>query len=316
MGFIFFGKRDSEKFNRKAKSFNLLLRKFNRYFSEVCPQIKTMKKLSILLVLLIITAFRAQTISGVIVSNDDNQPIPYAKIGIEGEKTGTFSDEKGEFLLDLSGIDAGKNVLISVSGFESFRENVQKFKQKNLQQILLHEKTKLIEEVKINPKKLVEKNWGVNTKTKSVTYNVNPQFNKESFLGETALEFKTKKRAKIKNINLNIAEFNSSKPIVLRYAIYNDENNRPGKSLLEEEITVELSENQIKDGVFTFDLNDQNIWVEGKFYVGIQFLKAFEGNVRISAALFKTGYMRQFYGDWEKVSIAAPAINIDVKVEK
>ena len=275
-----------------------------------------MKKLNFLFIIFLSAIIQAQTISGTIVSKEDQQLIPYAKIGVENEATGTFSDDKGAFSIDLSSSDSQNNVVIAVPGYETFTEKVQKFKQQNPKQILLQERTKLIETVAINPKKLIDKNWGVNTKTKSVTYNVNPEFNKGSFLGETALEFSTKKRAKIKNINLNIADFNSEKPIILRYTIYNDEKNRPGKSLLEEEITIELTKDQIKDGVFTLDVNAQNIWVQGKFYVGIQFVKEFEGNIRISAALFRTGYMRQFYGKWDKVSIAAPAINIDVKVEK
>ena len=275
-----------------------------------------MKKLNFLFIIFLSAIIQAQTISGTIVSKEDQQLIPYAKIGVENEATGTFSDDNGAFSIDLSSSDSQNNVVIAVPGYETFTEKVQKFKQQNPKQILLQEKTKLIETVAINPKKLIDKNWGVNTKTKSVTYNVNPELNKENFLGETALEFNTKKRAKIKNINLNIAEFNLEKPVILRYTIYNDEKNRPGKSLLEEEITIELTQDKIRDGVFTLDVNDQNIWVQGKFYVGIQFVKEFEGNIGISAALFRTGYMRQFYGKWEKVSIAAPAINIDVKVEK
>lgn len=275
-----------------------------------------MKKLNFLFIIFLSAIIQAQTISGTIVSKEDQQLIPYAKIGVENEATGTFSDDNGAFSIDLSSSDSQNNVVIAVPGYETFTEKVQKFKQQNPKQILLQEKTKLIETVAINPKKLIDKNWGVNTKTKSVTYNVNPEFNKENFLGETALEFNTKKRAKIKNINLNIAEFNSEKPVILRYTIYNDEKNRPGKSLLEEEITIELTQDKIRDGVFTLDVNDQNIWVQGKFYVGIQFVKEFEGNIGISAALFRTGYMRQFYEKWDKVSIAAPAINIDVKVEK
>ena len=274
-----------------------------------------MKKLNFLFIIFLSAIIQAQTISGTIVSKEDQQLIPYAKIGVENEATGTFSDDNGAFSIDLSSSDSQNNVVIAVPGYETFTEKVQKFKQQNPKQILLQEKTKLIETVAINPKKLIDKNWGVNTKTKSVTYNVNPELNKENFLGETALEFNTKKRAKIKNINLNIAEFNLEKPVILRYTIYNDEKNRPGKSLLEEEITIELTQDKIRDGVFSLDVNDQNIWVQGKFYVGIQFVKEFEGNIGISAALFRTGYMRQFYGKWEKVSIAAPAINIDVKVE-
>lgn len=275
-----------------------------------------MKKLNFLFILFFCLILQSQTITGKIISKEDNKAIPYVKIGVEKEKFGTISNEKGEFSIDLSSINPNKNIKIEVSGFEPYAQSVGNFIKKNPQQIVLQEKVQNIKEVKLVPKKLVDKNWGINTKNKSVSYSVNPQQNKESFLGETALEFSTKKRAKIKNINLNISQFNSNKPVLMRYTVYSEENGFPGKSLLEEEINLELTADQIKDGVFSLDVNDQNIWVKGKFFVGIQFLKDFDGNIKISAALFKTGYLRQFYGDWEKISLAAPAINIDVKVDK
>lgn len=275
-----------------------------------------MKKLNFLFAFFLFSVFQSQIISGTILSKEENKAIPYVKIGIEKEKLGTISNEKGEFTIDLSSTNSERNIKIEVSGFEIYSQNVGNFIKTNPQKIYLSEKIQTIKEVKLVPKKLVDKNWGINTKNKSVTYSVNPQQNRESFLGETALEFSTKKSAKINNINLNIAQFNSDKPVLLRYSVYSDENGLPGKSLLEEEINIELTKEQIKDGVFSLDVSDRNIWVKGKFFVGIQFLKDFDGNVRISAALFKTGYLRQFYGDWEKVSIAAPAINIDVKVDK
>jgi len=275
-----------------------------------------MKKLNFLLIFLLYSAFQSQIVTGIVFSKEENQPIPYVKIGVEKDNLGTISDNTGKFSLDLSKTSVNKNIRIEVSGYEPFSMNVGSFIKQNPQQIFLQEKVQNIKEVKLVPKKLVDKNWGVNTKTKSVIYNVNPEFDKTNFLGETALQFNTKKKAKIRNINLNIAQFNSKDPVVMRYAIYNDENNLPGKSLLDEEITVELTADKIKDGVFSLDVNDQNIWVKGKFYVGIEFLKAFNGNIRISAALFRTGYIREFYEDWQKMSIAAPAINIDVKVDK
>ncbi len=279
-------------------------------------KINSMKKLNFLFVLFLFSAFQAQVISGTIFSKEENKPIPYVKIGVEKDNLGTVSDESGKFSLDLSKTNTNKNVRIEVSGYEPFSMNVGNFIKQNPQQIFLQEKVQTIKEVKLTPKKLVDKNWGVNTKSKSVTYSVNPEFDKTNFLGETAIQFNTKKRAKIRTINLNVAQFNSKEPVVMRYTIYNDENGLPGKSLLDEEITVELTSDKIKDGVFSLDVNNQNIWVKGKFYVGIQFLKAFDGNIRISAALFKTGYIREFYQDWQKMSIAAPAINIDVKVDK
>ncbi|MDH6250941.1 pimeloyl-ACP methyl ester carboxylesterase [Chryseobacterium sp. H1D6B] len=275
-----------------------------------------MKKFNALLFLFLIFFSNAQIISGTIFSKEEKQPVPYVKIGVEKENTGVISDDKGNFSIDLSQVHPANKIKIEVAGYENYNETVQNFIKQNPQQIFLKEKVKNIQEVKLTSKKLVDKNWGVNTKTKHVMYSVNPKLHTEDFLGETALEFNAGRRSKIKNINLNIASYTSDKPVLLRYSIYNEKNGFPDKNILDEEITVELTEDMIKSGTFTLDVNDKNIWVQGKFFIGIQFLKEFEGKLNISAALFRTGFLRKFYGDWQKVTLAAPAINIDVKVDK
>ncbi|PWW30753.1 carboxypeptidase-like regulatory domain-containing protein [Chryseobacterium sp. AG844] len=275
-----------------------------------------MKIYSTLFFLVAASAFHAQVVSGTIVSKNEHQPIPYVKIGIEKKSTGTISDEKGRFSIDLSNTDPQQKIKIEVPGYDLYQETIQDFKKYDQQKIFLTEKTKNIKEITIKPKKLVDKNWGVNTKTKSVIYSVNPEFDKKSFLGETALEFNAKKRSKLKNINLNIASYVSTEPVLMRYSIYSEKNGFPDKNILEEEITVKLTEDMIKDGTYTLDVSDRNIWVQGKFFIGIQFLKDFDGRIKISAALFRTGFIREFYGDWQKMTIAAPAINIDVKMDK
>jgi len=275
-----------------------------------------MKKLNILFLLFAVYSFNAQMISGTVISKNENRPVPYVKIGIEKENAGTVSDEKGNFVIDLSGFSPSQKVRIEVPGYEPYSETIQNLRKQDRKQIFLNEKVKNINEVHIKVKKLIDKNWGVNTKTKSVIYSVNPKFRKEDFLGETALEFNASKRSKIKNINLNIASYVSDKPVVMRYSIYTEKNGFPDQNILDEEITVELTQDMIKDGTYTLDVNDRNIWVQGKFFIGIQFLKEFEGGIRISAALFRTGFIRKFYGDWQKMTLAAPAINIDVKVDK
>lgn len=279
-------------------------------------QTYTMKKLNTLLFLLGVNSFNAQVISGSIISKNENRPVPYVKIGVEKENAGTVSDEKGNYSIDLTRFDASGKIKIEVPGYEPYIQTVEFFRKQDKQQIFLKEKTKNIKEVSIKVKKLVDKNWGVNTKTKHVLYSVNPQFRKEDFLGETALEFNASKRSKIKNINLNIASYTSDRPVLMRYSIYSEKDGFPDKNILDEEITVELTQDMIKDGTYTLDVNHHNIWVQGKFFIGIQFLKEFEGKINISAALFRTGLMRKFYGDWHKMTLAAPAINIDVKVDK
>lgn len=275
-----------------------------------------MKKRNVLFFLLTASFFNAQVISGTIISKNENQPIPYVKIGVAKKTTGTISDSKGNFSMDVSNLDAQQKIKIEVPGYDVYEESVQNFKKHDQQKIFLTERTKNIKEIAIRPKKLVDKNWGVKTKTKSVLYFVNPAGNKDNFLGETALEFNAKKRSKIRNINLNIARYVSTEPVLMRYSIYSEKDGFPDKNILDEEITVQLTEDMIKDGTYTLDVNDHNIWVKGKFFVGIQFLKEFNGSIKISAALFKTGFIREFYGDWKKMSIAAPAINIDVKMDK
>lgn len=279
-------------------------------------QTDIMKKLNALCILLAACSFNAQVISGTVISKNENQPVPYVIIGIEKENAGTVSDEKGNFTIDLSRYDPSRKLKVEVPGYEVYTETVQNFRNQNHHQIFLKEKIKDIKEVNIKVKKLVDKNWGVNTKTKHVLYSVNPKFRKEDFLGETALEFNASKRSKIKNINLNIASYTSDKPVLMRYSIYTEKNGFPDKNILDEEITVELTQDMIKDGTYTLDVNDHNIWVQGKFFIGIQFLKEFDGMIKISAALFRAGFMRTFYGDWHKMTLAAPAINIDVKVDK
>lgn len=258
----------------------------------------------------------AQVISGTVFSSEENKPIPYVKIGVEKETSGTISDENGQFSIDLSQADKTHKIRIEVAGFENYTTSVLDFIKNNDQKIFLKEKVKNIQEVKLTPKKFVDKNWGVNTKTKHVLYSVNPKLRREDFLGETALEFNASKRSKIKNINLNVASYQSDRPVVMRYVIYSEKNGFPDQNILNEEITVKLTEDMIKSGTFVLDVNDRNIWVQGKFFIGIQFLKEFEGKVTISAALFRTGFIRKFFGNWEKMTLAAPAINIDVKVDK
>ncbi|MBO6184440.1 MAG: alpha/beta fold hydrolase [Chryseobacterium sp.] len=275
-----------------------------------------MKKLNFTLLLFAAGFYYSQTISGTVISKNENQPVSYAKIGVDKENIGVITDENGNFTIDLSKANTSNKIKVEVAGYEPFTETVANFIKQNQQKIYLKEKVKNIEEVVLKTKKLVDKNWGVNTKTKSVMYSVNPAFRKEDFLGETALGFKASKKSKIKNINLNIASITADRPVIMRYAIYNEKNGLPNESILDEEITVELTKDKIVDGTFSLDVNDKNIWVQGKFFVGIQFLKEFEGRVNISAALFRTGYIRKFYDEWKKMTIAAPAINIDVKVDK
>lgn len=276
-----------------------------------------MKTKFTLLFLSIFSIINSQIITGKIISSDQNQAIPYARIGVEGESLGTVADEKGNYKIDLTTIDKSKKVTVQLGGYISFEQNIQKFISSNNHNITLKEKVNEITEVVITPKTFENKNFGVHSKAKKMIYGFSSNGSNASFFKEYAIPFSNNKKLKIEKINMNIAKFVTDKPVVLNFNIYSNINKRPGESILSENLTVELTEEQIKDGTFTFDLADKSVWIDNEdFYVSVQVMSGFKGDFLFSAALLRTVYERNYYNNWEKVVVGSPAINIDVKVQK
>lgn len=275
-----------------------------------------MKKATLLFTSLFGLFLNAQIISGTILSKEEKLPVPYAKIGIQNERAGTIADENGNFIIDLTDVDKNKNLQIEVGGFEKYSISAEKFIKQSTHQILLIEKVSSIEEVKINPAQFVKKNWGINTKTQKIQIGHNPSFDKEQTgdqSKEVAMLFKTNKKTKIEKININISSFDANKPVFIRFTVYDKNLN----SILDEDIHDEITSAKIIDNTYSFDVSQNNIWISDNFYVGIQLLSNFEGRFYMSGALMgnKTIY-RNYLGDWQKVPMVSPAINIDVKVQK
>lgn len=260
----------------------------------------------------------AQTLTGKILSQYDNSPIPYAKIGIGNEENGTIADENGNYVLDLSNVNKDLNLNVDVGGFEKFAISINSFLQKSNHNILLKEKVRDIAEVVINPKQFKNKHWGVDSKSKKILFAVYPdrRKDKEEQSKEFALKISNSKKAKIQKINLNIADFQTDVPVKIRINVYNEKDGKPDQSVLYEDITAILTKNSIVDNTFTLDVSNEDIYVNDDFFVSIQFMNFFKGHVYISGALFRNGYSRKYYSNWEKLSLASPAINVDVKVEK
>ncbi|WP_379965353.1 carboxypeptidase-like regulatory domain-containing protein [Epilithonimonas sp. UC225_85] len=274
-----------------------------------------MKKLNILFTIFAFVAFQAQTISGTVLSKEDNKPIPYAKIGILNGTYGIQADENGKFQLQLDNVSRDKELLVAVPGYNQFRSSVEDFVKQNPHNIYLYEKVTNIQEVVLVPNHYKDKNLGVNSKSKSVMFTPNMEKG-DSMVEETAVEFSSNKKLKIIKININFSRFEATKPIKVRYTIYDEKDGKPNNLLLNKDIIATIEKDKLQDSTFSVDLSNEKIWLQGKFFVGIQFIGQSDGKVALSGALFRSGYYRSFYGNWEKIGIAAPAINIDVKVKK
>ncbi|WPC10575.1 hypothetical protein LEQ04_07435 [Riemerella anatipestifer] len=66
---------------------------------------------------------------------------------------------------------------------------------------------------------------------------------------------------KLQKINLNIVNLKTDKPLLMSFNVYSKKDGFPDKSLLNENLTVELTEDKIKDGIFSFDVSDKNVWI-------------------------------------------------------
>lgn len=274
-----------------------------------------MKTNFIFLLILSCNFFSSQIITGKIFSEENNQPISYAKVGVVNTNVGDFTDESGSYKIDLSNVDKSKIITVQLGGYFTFEQKIQDFLDSNNYNIILKEKISDIAEIVINPKTFEDKNFGINSKKMIYGFSSNGT-NANSFR-EFAIPFPNKKKLKVQKININIEKFETDKPIILNFNIYSNENNQPGKSILSENLTVELTEDKIKDGTFSYDLSDKSIWIDKEdFYVSVQVMGGFKGGFGFNAALLRTFYERIFYNNWEKVTMGSPAINIDVKIEK
>ncbi len=291
------------------------MRDLEKENSEVCLKLISMKKINIIFALFAFLSFHAQTISGTVISKDDNQPVPYAKIGIVNNNYGIQADENGKFQIQLDNIPKDKELIVAVAGYKQFRSSVGDFVKQNPHNIYLYEKVTDIQEVVIAPKNYKDKNLGVNSKSKSLMFTPNMEKG-DSVVEETAVEFNSSKKLKITKINMNFSRFESTTPIKVRYTIYDEKDGKPNNLILNKDIIATISKDDLDDFGYSLDVSNEKIWLQGKFFVGIQFIGKSNGKVALSGALFKAGYYRSFYGNWEKIGMAAPAINIDVKVQK
>lgn len=272
-----------------------------------------MKKINFLLLLFLGSFISAQIISGQVFSEQESKPIPYAKIGVAEQKKGTISDENGNFKLDLSTIDAKANLTVEVSGYEKHVLPVSKLQLEQSNLIYLKDRVRDLEEVIISPKKYVQKNWGNRTKSKTIQIGHNPTSNEDDRSKEIALFFKNNKKVKIEKINLNISTFETDQPVFIRFNIYDKNMNAISTEDLHDEITPE----KIVDGAYTLDVSKLGVWLKEDFYVSLQMLNYFKGTLFLSGALMgnKSVY-RNYLGEWEKVPVVSPSLNIDVRVEK
>ena len=276
-----------------------------------------MIKKAIFFLLFISGVVYSQTVNGS-VQNEDKQNLTGAIVSVEESNIGVVTDENGLFSIDLTDIDKSKYIVAYLGGYESYRIKVSDFI--NLKKPIITLKGKVIDlkEVGISPKKMSEKNLGINKKSKKA-YCVYDSEKDKTLFKEYAVKLKNKKKIKLKNINIALADYNIENPILLMFDVYTDKNNLPNESLLEETLSKLISNSDIKNNEISLDVSDKNIWIEEDFYVSVRTANDFKGKLILSGNVFafsQDTYYRLYNGNWTKYSSGAPSINVDVFIKK
>ena len=242
------------------------------------------------------------TISGYIIDNETNLPLPYVNIGFVEKAVGTVSDENGKFWLtfDTRKINLEAILQISSIGYETIKLKASKFYgtiSKN-NKIYLKPKPYALDEVVISNTERKEKRVGSSKrKENSIGY----WLNKEALGGEIATKINIKnKNSKLHNLKFYVVK-NNSGSIKIRVNIYEYNNGMPGKNLLKDNIYHTISK---PFGEVAIDLEPYNIVVNDSIVASIELIKVYGKYVdfEVAASRFNgTSFTRHLSQDkWKR----------------
>ena len=171
---------------------------------------------------------------------------------------------------------------------------------------------KVIPEVVIQKNKNKNKNIGLRSKSKKIVFAIYPNRNNNSLSKEFATKFKTKKEIKIRNININIAKFDTEDLVKMEINIYNEKNDFPDNSVLKEKLIIDLDKYSLVNNEIKINVENMNINIKGTFFVGFKVLSYFDGDIYVSGGILKGSVSRKKGESWQKISLVSPSINLDI----
>ncbi|MBY0486695.1 MAG: carboxypeptidase-like regulatory domain-containing protein [Flavobacteriaceae bacterium] len=213
-------------------------------------------KLTITLLFLITCSLTAQ-VKGIVVDQNDT-PIPYVNIWVEGENIGTTSEVDGSFNLDSKNKE--KNLIFSAIGY---KKEIRPFKEK----IVLEKEIYKLDEVLISSLK--------QTKEIEIGYYESSGFRYHMDYFVNAIYFNTSKEERekcpfIKEIKFKTLSKNKNAKIRI-YFVEVSKDGSPSENLLSEEVILEVKKGNSKNII---DLSKIKIAIpENGFFIVFEKLK-------------------------------------------
>ncbi|WP_192823537.1 carboxypeptidase-like regulatory domain-containing protein [Rufibacter sp. LB8] len=269
-------------------------------------------------------AAQAITISGLVVSSDNQTPVAYASVGLMNASTGTICSSSGEFSLAIPAGQQDKMVRFSAIGFEPKDMNVEDLHQQALVskplKITLTSKPVALAEVEVNPK-----NW----ETKQIGGTLEPDtYFSHSFIimprplaanlgREIGIHINNgKKQSLLSKLNFCLRS-NRYDMVKFRLNVYVLQNGKPGDNLLKQAIYVTVRDQ--KTGWMNVDLEPYDIYVEQDFVISLEWIDALPKTHSLSLTIpasmpgFQTAYHKDAsQSKWSKIPAAGMGMNVEL----
>jgi hypothetical protein len=223
-----------------------------------------MKKTNLIFWILIFTNIiaKGQIISGLI-TDENNNPLPFVNIGIVDKNKGTVSTDKGEFQINITNLDKNAILRFSSVGFETYNVQVNDLRKKIGQKlhITLTSKTYNLDEVlikanQVNTFFIGSKKSG---KTSWAWYNLMNG-------AEIGRLVKNRDEIALHDFLFHISETNCDS-ILYRVKIYSIDNELPDTIINSKEIFFMSS---INHGWENIDLREYGIIIKNDFIVTLE----------------------------------------------
>lgn len=277
-------------------------------------------KSTILTIIVIFSCFisaYSQRITGKILSAQQ-QVLGFARIGVLNQTFGAVADKNGVYSLDLTNISKDSNLVVEYGGYETWTQPVGVFINSSNHNIVLQPRKAEMEDVVVTSNTAYEnKNWGIRKKGNALSISVSGNEADKDSSKEFALEFNNKKKVRIMKIHLNLFPLSPNDTLYLNFDVLGKKGGEPSGSIISQNITDTVTASKLIDDTYSLGLSGQNIIINKQdFFVSVKVLNSKSGRLSLHGALFRKFYYRNFFGKWKKLSIAAPSLNIDVKVAK
>lgn len=247
------------------------------------------------------------------VKSEANSPLQYVNIGIKNKNIGTISDEKGNFSITIDNTRINELLTFSYLGFEEKNLKIEELIKLKIQEIILKEKTTVLEEVLIISTRATEIKIGTKSYSSIVAGYVRANNDKNNDIREFAKKIKLKKPSILLDVNINLFNVKTD-TASFRVNIYNIKNDLPNEKITTENIIVKK---KVENGWNKFHLQNFNLKYNVPIFITIEYLPKKldeEEPFRYSGQLFGESITRSSsLGIWNSKSGLTMAMYVTVK---